>query len=324
MFLGHLCMNKRNFLRKGASLVGSGALLGSAFMLGSSVGAANYKEMCQSMLNESWKYFFARMLAAIWLPSWKAQLEKETFNSVLQKFRENVESLIDENFESDEIIFSGTDLEIGSDVRCYSCRFLNNNKRGENLCIEKSNVVGNVVGKYTVYCYDVDSNGYKKIRKKLCEFDFSEENSLDKANDFFETLDYYVTRAKMKKFCSENRGLFKTDKFEDAVAFEPKKEFYIEEKKVFYLFFPEDFPDQQVITLENVELLCNKPDVKEKNYRYRTRAQMTQYMKEILKQAEKTRGVKVLGTENKKLVEVDRGNAGGKTGYDANGIIKEN
>ena len=71
MFLGHLCMNKRNFLRKGASLVGSGALLGSAFMPGSSAGAVDYKEMCQIMFNESWEYFFARMLAAIGIVFWR-------------------------------------------------------------------------------------------------------------------------------------------------------------------------------------------------------------------------------------------------------------
>lgn len=310
MFLGDLCMNKRNFLRKGASLVGSGALLGSAFMPGSSAGAVDYKKMCQSMLNESWEYFFARMLAAIGIVFWMDRIEKETFNSVLQKFRENVESLIDENFESDEIIFSGAGLGIGSNVGCYSCRFLN--KIGGNLCIEKSNIVGDVVGKYTVYWYDVDPNGYKKIRKKLCEIDFLEENSLNKANDFFEKLDYYVTLVKMKKFCSENIKLFSSQKGFSNI-FDTVKDFCIEEKKVSYLCFTLDFSELQAIKLEDKTVFRNDIGGDEGNYRYRTRVQMTQYMKEILKQAEKNYGVKVLETENKKpnnVVYFDPGTLG--------------
>jgi|GEM_PF-6002081 len=306
-------MNKRNFLRKGASLVGSGALLGSTFMPGSSAGAVNYKEMCQSMLNESWKYFFARMLAAIGIVFWRNRLEKETYEAVPQRLRENIKKLIDENFESEMTGYNAETLKRGNNIDCRGWRFVNN----INLCVENTidyDEYSNKKTKYVVYCYDLDREGYRVIKGELCKIESLEKAPYDKASDFFEKLDYYVTLAKMNALVNEREDLFFKEYVDDNLFFKARKNFYVENKKVNFVQLHNIKDKNLKNTTAYIELIDGERRVALQNFRndkgndFKTLEKMTKYMKEILKQAEENYGVKVLGKENKKMDKVGKGN----------------
>lgn len=309
MFLGGLCMNKRNFLRKGASLVGSGALLGSTFMPGSSAGAVNYDEMYQSMLNESWKYFFARMLAAIGIVFWRNKLKKETYEAVPQRLRDNIKKLIDENFESEPTIYTD---DKGNKVDCYSCRFLN---EGVNLCLEKGreDVDGIPAEIFRLCAYYFDKEGNRKIDFEIYKTEVAVDAEtvgkfFDQHYKIFENLDLIVTIAKLKNLFKKYKDLFEQ---EESDFFNFKKDFYIEGKKVKGVGFNGDTVGDLILRLEgNKKALIVGEDGEEDidYFSCRPKEKMTQYMKEILKQAEKKYGAKVLKTESKELNKINKNN----------------
>ena len=307
-------MNKRNFLRKGASLVGSGALLGSAFMPGSSAGAITQDEMVKSFLKDSWKYFFARMFAAVGIiPSWKTEIEKEASETVTQKLKQDIKKFIDENFESGHTGFA----KGKNHVNGRSCQI--KNKEGRlNVCIEKVVDEDEDEGlkqkiNYRVYTYYFTKDEYREIRKKVCSIEDLNNASFEDASDFFEKLDYYVTLSKIGKLFAENKNLFST-KRGISYWFDFKRDgFCVEGKKVESLcigdnLFIEDneYNDDFVtIVLEGGSRVRN---IYPNEEWFRTRSKITSYMKEILKQAEQKYGAKVLGTENKERNKVDKSN----------------
>ena len=133
----------------------------------------------------------------------------------------------------------------------------------------------------------------------------------------------------MNALINEREDLFFKKSVDGILFFKAKENFYVENKKVNFVQLHNIENKDLKDTTAYIELIDGGRRVALQNFRndkendFKTLEKMTKYMKEILKQAEENYGVKVLGTENKKLDEVDRDNAGGETDYAANGIIME-
>ena len=321
-------MSKRSFLRKGASLVGGGALLSSAFMPGSSAGAITQDEMVKNILKDSWKYFFARMIAKVGIKFWMRKIEKEASAYAKQKLKEKIKKLIDENFEKEETGYDAKAVDDNKNrIFCRSCRFFN--KKVTNLCLS----VGNA-SEHELYSFSFDSEGYRKIKENICTINYLETAGFEELNNFFEKLDYYVTLAKMRELL-KNENLFSEKAANEQRTFKTKKNFYVQNKEVNFiqiygdLDFVNGFKKKQQRkeddfvqknkegenTLKyNLRLFIELKDGKFReslqnvNDGGETIQKMTKYMKEILKQAEQRYGVKVLGTENKEQNKVDKSN----------------
>ena len=111
----------------------------------------------------------------------------------------------------------------------------------------------------------------------------------------------------MEKLLVEKGALFELAKGLDS-TFGTLKDFYIEGEKVERIILKEGSCNLG-IKLGNGEVLGKAHILKN----HKTTEEMTQYMEEILKQAEQKYGAKVLGTENKELDGVNQGKVNGET-----------
>ena len=263
-------MSKRDFLKKGASLIGGATLLGSAFAQSGNVNADVYKDM----LDASWKYTFAKILAFFWLTSWQKNIEKEMKEKAFKQLNKELSSVILGNFD----MFYSSDKE----QRNLKQNFSFGGKDG--FFIEFQGL-----GKsYTYSLYSKgsgDNNG-----AELLSVNVSVDN-LSKAQEFYDTIDYMVTASKLETLCRNRPGLFQKNSYKGTGhVLNNAVDLSVNGKKVKEIYTPfnvektkEGFLGEMFIFFEDGTSLSFGKESKNPS----PLPEMTKCMKEIIEQVEK-------------------------------------
>ena len=268
---GGFYMSKRDFLKKGASLVGGATLLGGAFAQSGNVNADVYKDM----LDASWKYTFAKILAFFWMTSWKKSIEKETKGKALAELESRLDNLIDHEFNMN--------YRFDQDDGQWLVRLKYNT--GETYVIKRFRTDEG----YPTYQLFIDSSMMHQVT-------LGGVDNLKEAQSFFDEIDYIVTSAKLQDLCEGRSDLLEKNSraIEGQVItrYKPQKGIYlfVRGKKVkeitppFDVLSTEDgFLGKMSITFEDGTSLSYGAGMSNTI----SLPKMTKYMKEIIEQVDR-------------------------------------
>jgi|GEM_PF-4326184 len=265
-------MSKRDFLRKSASLIGGATLLGSAFAQSGNVNADVYKDM----LDASWKYTFAKVLAFFWMTSWKKSIEKKTKGKAFEQLKKDLLNMVTQNFDffssrSEDQPNLGKNFKLGEKDGFFI----------KSMSIDDKSFALRLLNK----------NGNNNKATELLIVNFS-LNNLDEVQKFYDTIDYMVTASKLEKLCRNRPGLFQKNGYKDTgYVLNNAVNLSVNGKKVKEIHTPfnvektkEGFLGEMFILFENDTSLSFGKESKNPS----SLPKMTKYMKEIIEQVEKS------------------------------------